>query len=219
MHYLQKYILDRLRFEQPLSYSAMLPDNVESSLFQYHLKLLQKDGLVEKQGRGIYALTHEGQAALEYMSIGRTTQVRMPKVITYTLLTHKGQALLLRKQKEPYRNLLELIGGKLHFGESAEHAAQRDVHEKSGLSIPLPVLAGVANVMILQQGKPLTHMIVYVHTRELAALPQELPVTVQFYPTDSLAGRDDLAPTTLPLLNAIAARGKTPFVLTLNVEL
>jgi hypothetical protein len=157
MHQLQKYILDRLRLEQPLSYSDMLPKDVVSSHFQYHLKSLQNEGLIQKESRGQYRLTHAGEAAVEYTSMGRDTPVRMPKVVTYTLLTHNDQLLLLRKQKEPYRNCVEPVAGKIHFGENAPDAAQRELYEKFGLHTQRPTLRGTANMLITKNGKPLTH--------------------------------------------------------------
>lgn len=218
MHYLQKYILDKLRFEQPLNYSAMLPDNIESSLFQYHLKALVKDGLVQKQDDGAYALTHAGQAALEYMSVGRTTQVRMPKVITYTLLTHQGKLLLLRKQKEPYRNLLEPVGGKVHFGEEPQAAAQREVTEKLGLQLAeRPMLRGVADIIINKDGEPLTHMVVYMHTCELPAIPANLPDYTVWLTHSELKSRNDLVASTLPLIDA-ALSGQELFVSFLRLD-
>jgi ADP-ribose pyrophosphatase YjhB (NUDIX family) len=216
MHHLQKYILDRLRFEQPLSYSQMLPKHIESSQFMYHLRSLVKDGLVQKESRGIYTLTHAGQAALEYLSVGRIAPVRMPKVVTYTLLTHQGQLLLLRKQKEPYRHLIEPIAGKIHFGESAEDAAQREVHEKLGLEIPKPQFVGVADIIIAKQQKPLTHMTAYVHRHELEALPSPLPENIVLGTLESLPS-DQFVPATIPLIQSVLAATE-PFVIKLHVS-
>lgn len=216
MHHLQKYILDRLRFEQSLSYSQMLPRHIESSQFMYHLRTLLKEGLVQKESRGIYTLTHAGQAALEYLSVNRIAPVRMPKVITYTLLTHQGQFLLLRKQKEPYRTLIEPIAGKIHFGESAEDAAQREVHEKLGLEIPKPEFIGIADIIIAKNDKPLTHMTAYAHRLELAQLPSPMPDHVVLGTLDSLP-HDQFVPSTVPLIEHMLA-ATNPFIIKLHVS-
>lgn len=218
MHHLQKYILDRLRFEQPLSYSDMLPDGVVSSHFQYHLKSLQNEGLVQKESRGQYSLTHAGQAALEYLSVGRINPVRMPKVVTYTLLTHGDQMLLLQKQKEPYRHLIEPIAGKIHFGEDASAAAQREVLEKTGLHIPQPALCGVADMMMVKDGKPLTHMTAYAHHLELPEMPAELPPNTMLVTPKRLQKEADFVPGTPRLIAAIRAAGDTPFVITIIAD-
>ncbi|HET9411776.1 MAG TPA: NUDIX domain-containing protein [Candidatus Saccharimonadales bacterium] len=218
MHRLQKYILDRLRLEQPLSYSDMLPKDVVSSHFQYHLKSLQNEGLIQKESRGQYLLTHAGQAALEYMSMGRDTPVRMPKVITYTLLTHGDQLLLLRKQKEPYRNCLEPVAGKIHFGEDASDAAQRELYEKIGLHTQRPTLRGTANMLITKDGEPLTHMTVYAHTLELTELPAPMPNNMVMVPKSSIEAQKDLVPGTLQLIRALLQNRQEPFVLDIQAE-
>jgi 8-oxo-dGTP pyrophosphatase MutT (NUDIX family) len=216
MHHLQKYILDRLRFEQPLSYSQMLPKGTESSQFMYHLKLLMKGGLVQKESRGVYTLTHAGKATLEYLSVNRITPVRMPRVITYTLLTHQGKLLLLRKQKEPYRHLVEPVAGKIHFGEDANAAAQREVWEKLGLRIPKPQFVGIADMLISEHGEPLTHMTVYAHKLELTTMPAELPEQAVAGTLDSLP-HDQFVPGTVELITAIQATNP-PFVITIRAS-
>lgn len=172
MHYLQKDILDKLRYHQPLTYTKLMPTDIESSLFRYHLRLLIKDGLVAKQEDKTYALTHEGQTVVDYLSENRLNAPRTPKVITYTLVEHDGKFLIRKKHKEPYRGLYELLGGKIHFGEDPAHAAQREVYEKAGLKIELPTLLGVMDIISLQDGKPLTHITAFVHRAQLAALDQ-----------------------------------------------
>jgi len=216
MHTMQKYILDRLRREQPLSYSQMLPKNTESSHFMYHLRHLVGSGLVQKESRGVYSLTHDGKAQLEYMSADHAA-VRMPKVITYTLLTCKGQQILLRKQKEPYRNLLEPVAGKIHFGEDAPDAAQREVFEKLGIKVNRPVFVGVADILISHHDKPLTHMTAYAHVLELKKLPRSLPAHVVIDVADSLS-RHDFVPGALEIIDAIQ-RAKRPFFITIRAQI
>lgn len=214
MHYLRKYILDRLRFEQPLSYSQMLPKDVESSLFQYHLKALLADDLIKKTARGIYELTDKGYAKLEYMSVNRHDEVRMPKVITFTRLTYKDDLLLYKKPKEPYRHLLELVGGKIHFGETASQAARRDVEEKAHFVIDPPKFCGVANIMVRSDDIVLTHMIVYIFTAEIDTLDG---ISDHMVRVSDVTVRDDLAPSTLPLLRAIRDNSE-PFSLELDLK-
>src|SRR3954470_370909 len=117
MHYLQKLILDKLRYHQPLTYSTLMPDGIESSHFRYHLKQLMTEKLVEKDDTQ-YVLTAQGYTTVDYLSRGRVKPVMTPKIITYTLITHQGALLLHHKDKEPYRGLLALYGGKVCFGEA-----------------------------------------------------------------------------------------------------
>lgn len=191
----------------------MLPKDVESSLFQYHLKSLLSDELIKKTGRGIYELTDKGHMRLEYMSVDRHDEARMPKVITFTLLTHRGDILLYKKPKEPYRHLLELVGGKIHFGEKAKDAARRDIAEKAHSSIDSPRFCGVANVMVRSDGSILTHMIVYIFAAEVDTIEG---MSEHMIPVADVQSRDDLAPSTLPLLQAIRAH-TAPFSIELDL--
>ncbi len=214
---MQKYILDRLRFDQPLSYSQMLPKDIESSQFMYHLRSLLSQGFVQKESRGVYSLTHEGKAALEYMSVNRLTPVRLPKVVTYTLLTHKGHMLLLRKPKEPYRNLIEPIAGKIHFGEDPPVAAQREVLEKLGLKIGQPMFVGTADMLITKDGKTLTHMTVYAHRLELDVMPSPLPDNA-IVVKPGLLSIGDCAPGAPEIINAILSSVKKPFTISIRAS-
>jgi len=174
MHYLQKTILDKLRYEQPLAYTALMPEDIESSHFRYHLKQLIADGLIDKDQAGGYVLSNKGQREVDYLSNNRTTIIRTPKVITYTLLTHNSKVLLYKKPKEPYRNLWGMIGGKVHFGEDTQQAAKREVYEKTGMTVELPTFCGVADVVIYKDDEPLSHVVAYVYILDL----QELPATL-----------------------------------------
>ncbi|HEV2403422.1 MAG TPA: NUDIX domain-containing protein [Candidatus Saccharimonadales bacterium] len=217
MHYLQKAILDKLRYGQPLRYSDLMPEGIESSHFRYHLKQLTADGLVEKNDDQAYHLTDKGLREIDYLSANRTRPVRIPKVITYTLLTHSGQTLLYKKPKEPYRNLWGLIGGKIHFGEDAQYAAQREVYEKTGLSIGLPDFCGIADIIINKHGEPLSHAIAFVHKVDISDLPPHLPTELK--PIDiTKLDEHHLIPDLKLLLQAINDCGY-PFVHQIRAEL
>jgi ADP-ribose pyrophosphatase YjhB (NUDIX family) len=217
VHYLQKSILDKLRYNQPLTYTALMPDGIESSHFRYHLKQLVTDGLVEKTADGLYMLSDKGQHEIDYLSADRTTLIRTPKVITYTLLTYNQQLLLYKKPKEPYRGLWGLIGGKVHFGEDIARAAQREVYEKAALRVEIPMLCGVADITIYKKQKPLSNVIAYVYSLALDELPENLPAEFKLCNnTDFAAG--ELMPDLQPLLDRIHA-GPRPFVATIHCNL
>jgi ADP-ribose pyrophosphatase YjhB (NUDIX family) len=216
MHYLQKGILDALRYHQHLSYTALMPDGIESSNFQYHLKQLIKDGLVKRRKQGGYGLTHEGRVVMDYLSEGRVTPVRMPKIITYTLITSRGRLLLYRKNKDPYRGLWGLIGGKIHFGENVSLAAQREVLEKTGARIPVPEFVGVANIVISQATKTLSQVTAYVHTIEIEDFDTSGADGMRFIRQEELSAFD-LMPDFRSILRAVSSQTR-PFVLHIKSE-
>lgn len=216
MHYIQKHILDALRAEPELHYAELNTFDIESGHFSYHLRELIKDGLVAQQQRGVYSLTIEGRHMVDRLSSKQGAPHAMPKVITYTLLHHKDTLYLQRKLKEPYRGLLNMIGGKLHEGETPSAAAIREVQEKTGLTIPVPLLQGVFTIQISENGQPLSHVVAYVFRAERND-SLALPVDLATIPRKEIANTSDLAPDFIPILTALET-SKSVVITDLEVE-
>ncbi len=215
MHIYQKNILDLLRQSAELRYSQMQPDDVESGHFKYHLNLLVKDGLVARKDRGLYALTDKGKSAVDRLSRGRVNPHLTPKVITYTLLQDEQNYYLHRKDKEPYLGLINLVGGKVHIGESTENAAAREIYEKAGRSIATPTLRGIAEIRISNKDTLLSHVVAYVYAANVevdsTAENNLIPFTHAMLPKEK-----DVAPDLLEILTAIQT-SKTLFALDLDI--
>jgi len=199
MHFIQKHILDELRARGGMRYAALQPDGIESSHFRYHLKELERDGYVDSPERGVYELTAKGQHHVDRLSRGSVNAINMPKVITYTLLTCGDTYLLQVKDREPYKDLLNMIGGKVHESETTAMAAVREVHEKVGIEIETPALAGVFEVIIRRGTDLLTHAIAYVYTAEVAEAPDGLDRIVK----TELRTTTNLAPDAVAIITAV----------------
>ena len=61
--------------------------------------------------------------------------------------------LLIRRKKEPYRNLWALPGGKWDFGESLAEAVLREVNEETGLQPAFSNLRAIVNCRLLPRGE------------------------------------------------------------------
>lgn len=216
VHYLQKHILDVLRHQDGVRYRELLPADIESSHLRYHLGQLESAGYVQKQDQGTYRLTTAGKTIVDYLSSVGTQPKRTPKVISYTLLTYKDQLLLYQKDKEPYKGLVGMVGGKVHFGEDISAAAQREVHEKIGWDIEQPRLAGVADIRISEDNTLLSHVVAYVHIGKLLELPADA-VPQLIVMTRDKVDTFPLIPDLLPLLKAIDLHKKTTFVISLQL--
>lgn len=212
MHFIQKHILDELREHGHMRYAALQPDGIESSHFRYHLKELERDGYVVSPERGVYELTAKGQHHVDRLSRGSVNLVNMPKVITYTLLTHGDSYLLQVKDREPYKGLLNMIGGKVHESETTAEAAVREVREKAGIEIDPPALTGVFEVIIRRGADLLTHAIAYVYTAEVTEAPDGL----QPIEKTKLAETPSLAPDAIPIISAVSS--PHPVVSTLEIS-
>lgn len=214
MHYLQKNILDQLRLNPSQRYSQLQPDDIESSHFKYHLQQLINEGLVEQKSRGIYGLTAKGKSQVDQLSDGRVNPHSMPKVITYTLLQDQDHYYLLRKDKEPYLGLINMIGGKLHSGESAEQAAHREMLEKTGGNVEKLELKGVAQIRIKQAEGLLSHAVAFVFVADINSAKLKQFISIK---KSDIKNSADLAPDLLPILSAIEESNE-PFVIDLAAD-
>lgn len=195
-----------------MRYAALQPEGIESSHFRYHLKELERDSYVVSPERGVYELTAKGQHYVDRLSRGSVNAINMPKVITYTLLTHGDSYLLQVKDREPYKGLLNIIGGKVHESETTAVAAVREVREKAGIDIEPPALAGVFEVIIRRDTDLLTHAIAYVYTTEVAEVPEDLTPIEKA----KLGEVPALAPDAIPIISAISS--PRPIVSTLEIS-
>jgi ADP-ribose pyrophosphatase YjhB (NUDIX family) len=199
MHYIQKSILDELRLVSSDHYAMLNKHDIESGHFRYHLGQLITDGYVQQLERGIYSLTTKGQQYVDELSSHRIHPEKMPKVITYTLLTYDDKILLQKKPKQPYKDLFNMIGGKVHLGESTEGAAVREVLEKTGETIVSPKLRGVFEVRVNEADTLFTHVIAYVYEAAL----ENVPDSVVSFTRTKLNDSSELSPDLLALLGKI----------------
>jgi len=201
MHYIQKHILDELRLVSSEHYAVLNKHDIESGHFRYHLSQLVTDSYVEQLERGIYCLTTKGQQYVDELSSQRIHPEKMPKVITYTLLTKGDKFLLQLKPKHPYKDLYNMVGGKVHLGESTHEAAIREVREKTGQDIVSPKLRGIFEIRINDDAQLFTHVIAYVYQATLDHTPESLTA----FEIDQLDNHPQLSPDLLPILKKITS--------------
>lgn len=202
MHYIQKHILDKLRRTSAMRYVQLNPGEIESGHFRYHLMQLIKEGYVDSIERGLYTLTVSGQHAVDKLSENRVNATPMPKVITYTLLREGSKILLQQKSKQPYLNLLNMIGGKVHEDETTQAASMREVYEKTGIEISDPYLAGVFEILIKSYNNILTHAIAYVYVANINVSAHPV-ASLQVMDIPELNNTANLAPDFMPIFTKI----------------
>lgn len=203
MHYLQKNILDQLRSNSGVKYSELHPKHLESSHFRYHLLQLENDGYILKKDK-IYELTIKGKSFVDRLSSDGVGVTQMPKVITYTLLHTDSEYLLHNKQKEPYKDLLNLIGGKVHYNELSHEAAEREVKEKTNQAVANLKYCGTAEIRISYKEELLSHVVAFIYSKEVSSSTEGL-VPIK---KESLENHINLAPDCLKLIQQINL-GKT----------
>lgn len=124
-HHIERHVINYLMFHEYAKFSEMRPPRVDTNLFSYHLKLLQKSGLVTKTDDG-YTLDHRGLVYVDRVSVGKMRLRTQPKIITMLLIQDGyGKVLLQKRSKQPFINTWTLPYGKLHIDDASVCAAAR----------------------------------------------------------------------------------------------
>ncbi|HEX7483637.1 MAG TPA: NUDIX domain-containing protein [Candidatus Saccharimonadales bacterium] len=149
MHHIQHYILTVLSVTKWARFSDMRPPKVDSNAYSYHLKLLQRQKLIEKHADKGYRLSPLGLAMVDRMS-NTELQLRVqPKIITMCVLQDENErVLLLAKSKQPFFGAWTFASGKLHLEDGGARAAMiRELKERVAVA-PNPTLTHAADVYI-----------------------------------------------------------------------
>lgn len=131
MHYIQKHILKTLMYTKWARFKDMRPAKVDSNAYSYHLRALQKEGLVDKGEPG-YRLSPAGLSYVDKISIEKFEPRIQPK-LTHMMIIENSSAeiLLLRKSKQPFIETWMLPYGKIHLEDTSFYdAAVREADEK-----------------------------------------------------------------------------------------
>ena len=135
MHNIQYSILTLLMTNKVRRFSELRPERVDSNLFQYHLKKLITDGYVEKIAGG-YTLSARGLNYADRHSSSLKTERSQPKIIAVVIVRNsKGEILVVQKPQQPWLGTYHLPAGKVHDREPVAEAGQRELLEKTGLSL------------------------------------------------------------------------------------
>jgi 8-oxo-dGTP pyrophosphatase MutT (NUDIX family) len=132
-HAVQKDIIRTLVHVSSARFSELKPTRVESNLFMYHLKQLIAKHVIEKDGAN-YRLTVKGKLFVDRVNLDKLVFRIQPKIITIlTIKSTQGTWLLLERTHEPHMNMVGFPSGKIHFGETLDDSAKRELKEKTGI--------------------------------------------------------------------------------------
>ena len=127
MDWMERSALTALTEHESLRLKQLLPKDVPSNLFSYHLQKLQTTGLVERS-HGLYSLTPKGKQLAGQINVD-TGRIRLQsKIIAMFYITNNlGQVALFRWKRQPYYGYASLPYGKFDFGKSLQENVRDEV--------------------------------------------------------------------------------------------
>lgn len=218
-HHIQRGIVSVLTKQEFARFRDLKPTNVDTNLFSYHLKLLQKAGFIAKTEQG-YTLAEKG---LQYVDRANTAEMKLrsqPKIITMLLIQDGyGKVLLQKRAKQPYINTWTLPYGKMHIDdESVLAAARRESQEKLGFDPHKMRHVGECYIVVGRSIKVATEApsagtftdgdTVPVHTKHMLQIESRTLAHIVRFETDAIAASDTLQwvePLNLPKLKLAPA--------------
>lgn len=161
-HHIQRKILERLMASDTLRFSELKPDGMESNIFMYHVRQLQKQGYIDKID-GRYALAYKGLQYVDGLQSGTLRPYRQPKLIAILVLENSvGRCLLVERKTQPYIGARMFMSGTQHFSESFLEQPARELLQRGFPEIRMEH-RGIADVLISTEDGLLTHVFAHVH--------------------------------------------------------
>lgn len=162
-HPIQTHIVDMLISHEVARFRDMRPPKVDTNLYSYHLKLLQKNDFVDKTVDG-YTLGIRGLAYAEYTSPTVFTAQKQPNVVIMMVIQNSnGDVLLFKRRRQPYINQWTLPLGEVYIDDSSiAMAAKREVSEKLQIENQIIQHAGDCYIRIQDDGVTIMSTLVHV---------------------------------------------------------
>lgn len=180
----------------------MRPPNVDTNLYSYHLKLLMRQGFIEKTNQG-YTLTTPGQAYIDRVNLVTAKRTLQPKIITLLIIQDGyGNVLMYPKRRQPFMGQWTLPLGKVHNSDaSVREAVQREIAEKISQETTIDVQhVGDAYIRIKQGDDVLMSTLAHVFYGQVEGLDEPN----EYWQWVALRSLDELE--TAPAISDIIAR-------------
>jgi ADP-ribose pyrophosphatase YjhB (NUDIX family) len=140
LHSVQLTILSTLRHTHSARFSELQKQSeLDSDVFKFHIKALQKRGFVEKALDGTYGLTAAGKLFANNLDDSTRAPQKQPKLSVLLLIQRQNERgetafLLQQRLRHPYWGFIGLMTGPVLWGTSIEDAAKQELKKQTGLS-------------------------------------------------------------------------------------
>lgn len=176
LHHIQRDIIVCLATRSPLTFTELRPPKVPNNTFSYHLKKLIDTGYIERVERG-YGLTRKG-LKLVAANAGQKRRSAAPAMLTLLYITNdQDELLLFNRNIDPFHGWYGLPGGAVHFGESLDEAAKRELFEKTGIKADNSLTSvGVLDFQYREEGTDdlFTHSVAFLYSYHYSGDPAAL---------------------------------------------
>lgn len=204
-HHLQSRILEALHRHGVQSFSELKPDDVENSLFMYHMRKLISRGIVEKAVDG-YRLTPAGARWVNQTDIYQRI-AKQPRTLVELIVIHEDHVLISERvdHMAGHLNRYMLPGGLHRFGETSVSSAER-IAAKFGLKLAGTRVGQTETIITNKQH----HSIADVYSAVAPSLDYSFNdelFTVRFIPIDEVLAMSSEDATVLPQITALYLDG------------
>jgi ADP-ribose pyrophosphatase YjhB (NUDIX family) len=156
---IRKQILGKFMYNKSMKYNE-IRESVKSSKFNYHLKSLVEEGIVE-QHKDKYNLTPKGVQLISALDGQKIEENRRPLVCVFVMAQKNGKILVNERKKQPFLGYVGIPGGKLDWGKRVPEQAAQELMEETGLSAKKLELKLITNYRTLDKDKnELTHHVI-----------------------------------------------------------
>lgn len=133
-HHIQKTILYTLAFRESAKFSELQPAGVENKLFDYHLKQLIADKLVQKDQAGLYTLTARGRKQGVSIFENEDSKAERARSVLFLIVRDcTGKWLLYRRHTHPLIHLVGYMHATPKPTETVFETATRELREQTDL--------------------------------------------------------------------------------------
>lgn len=141
LHHIRRSILDKLATAECLRYGELKPTNLDGNVFNYHLKGLIADSLVQKNDAGDYCLTQLGR---DYIVHRYEDSSKSAHSIFLIVLKRENEYLLRRRDVQPLLGYTGFIHGEPEVGVDIIQTAKKRLYKKTGIKDVNLTVAGSA---------------------------------------------------------------------------
>jgi hypothetical protein len=141
LHHIRRTILDELATAESRRYAELKPKDLDGNVFNYHLKGLIVDNLVQKNAGGDYSLTQQGR---DYIVHRYEDQSQSAHSIFLIVLKRQSDYLLRRRDVQPLIGYTGFIHGEPEVGVDIIQTAEQRLYQKTGIKSVNLSVAGTA---------------------------------------------------------------------------